>query len=235
MTSAVETSPSVLVVDDERHVVEALRAALEGRGYAVQTASNGPMALEAVSGQLPDVVLLDLAMPAMDGVEVCRRLRLWSQVPIVVLSARTDERTKVLALDAGADDYVSKPFGIEELLARIRAALRREQAKRLQQPVVRAGWLSIDFVSRRVTRNGGEVHLTPTEYELLRVLASNADRVLTHRYLLRMCIGPGYEDALENLRTFIPQLRRKIEPNPSRPRIIVTEPGIGYRFRPDAE
>jgi two-component system KDP operon response regulator KdpE len=232
---AVEATPSVLVVDDERHVVEALRAALEGRGYAVKTASNGPMALEAVSGHLPDVVLLDLAMPSMDGVEVCRRLRSWSQVPIVVLSARTDERTKVLALDAGADDYVSKPFGIEELVARIRAALRRVQARRAEQPVLVAGWLTIDFALRRVTRNGTEVHLTPTEYELLRVLASDADRVLTHRYLLRRCLGPGYEDALENLRTFIAQLRRKIEPNPSRPRIIVTEPGIGYRFRPDVD
>jgi two-component system KDP operon response regulator KdpE len=235
VTAAPPANASVLVVDDERHVLEALRAALEGRGYQVQTASSGSLALEAVSGQPPDVVLLDLAMPTMDGVEVCRRLRTWSQVPIVVLSARSDERHKVLALDAGADDFVSKPFSIEELLARIRAALRREQARRAQQPVIRSGWLSVDFTTRRVTRNGAEVHLTPTEYELLRVLASNADRVLTHRHLLTLCIGPGYEDALENLRTFVAQLRRKIEPNPSRPRIIVTEPGIGYRFRPDAE
>src|ERR687885_477068 len=225
--------PSILLVDDDQNVLRSLRAALESHGYRVRSALNGPMALEACAAERPDVVLLDLALPGLDGVEVCRRLRNWSRVPILVLSARVNEAQKVQALDAGADDYVTKPFGTEELLARIRAALRREQARRDEQPVIRAGALSIDLLARRVEVDGQEVHLTPTEYELLRVLASNSDRVLTHGHLLRAALGPGYEDALENLRTFIAQLRRKIEPQPSRPRWIVTEPGVGYRFRPD--
>jgi two-component system, OmpR family, KDP operon response regulator KdpE len=224
---------TILTVDDDPHVVRSLRAALESHGYAVRAAPSGASALEACASERPDVVLLDLAMPGLDGVEVCRRLRSWSQIPILVLSARVQEAEKVRALDAGADDYVTKPFGTEELLARIRAALRREQARRDEDPVIRAGPLTIDLLARRVQVNGQEVHLTPTEYELLRVLASNSDRVLTHRHLLRGALGPEYEDALENLRTFIAQLRRKIEPQPSRPRWIVTEPGVGYRFRPD--
>ena len=227
--------PSVLVVDDEPRVLDALRAVLEGRGYAVRTARNGRLALEAISDARPDVVLLDLAMPGLDGVEVCRRLRAWSQIPIVVLSARTEERQKVEALDAGADDYVTKPFGTEELLARLRAALRRERARLADEPVIRAGGLTIDQPARRVSVDGAEVHLTRTEYDLLRLLASNPDRVLTHRYLLTTVMGPGYGDALDNLRTFVAQLRRKIEREPGRPRRVVTEPGIGYRFRPDPE
>jgi two-component system, OmpR family, KDP operon response regulator KdpE len=230
--TATERAPRVLVVDDERHVVDALQAALVGRGYEVHSALNGPLAIESVTNHAPDVVLLDLAMPGMDGVEVTRRLRSWSEVPIVVLSARTDEHQKVLALDAGADDYVTKPFGSEELLARVRAALRRARSRTNEHPVIRVDSLTIDFAARRVLRDDVEVHLTPTEFELLRLLASNPDRVLTHRYLLQAAMGPGYEDALENLRTFIAQLRRKIEPDSGRPRIIVTEPGIGYRFRP---
>lgn len=224
---------TILTVDDDPHVVRSLRAALESHGYEVRAAPSGASALEACASQRPDVVLLDLAMPGLDGVEVCRRLRSWSQIPILVLSARVQEAEKVRALDAGADDYVTKPFGTEELLARIRAALRREQARRDEDPIIRAGPLSIDLLARRVEVSRQEVHLTPTEYELLRVLASNSDRVLTHRHLLRAALGPEYEDALENLRTFIAQLRRKIEPQPSRPRWIVTEPGVGYRFRPD--
>jgi two-component system KDP operon response regulator KdpE len=214
-------------------VLRSLRAALESHGYEVHAAPSGALALEACATERPDVVLLDLAMPGLDGVEVCRRLRSWSQIPILVLSARVQEAEKVRALDAGADDYVTKPFGTQELLARIRAALRREQARRDEEPVIRAGRLTIDLLARRVEVDGHEIHLTPTEYELLRVLASNPDRVLTHGHLLRTALGPGYEDALENLRTFIAQLRRKIEPQPSRPRWIVTEPGVGYRFRPD--
>jgi two-component system KDP operon response regulator KdpE len=224
---------TILTVDDDPHVVRSLRAALESHGYQVRAAPSGASALEACASERPDVVLLDLAMPGLDGVDVCRRLRSWSQIPILVLSARVQEAEKVRALDAGADDYVTKPFGTEELLARIRAALRREQARRDEDPIIRAGPLSIDLLARRVEVNGQEVHLTPTEYELLRVLTSNSDRVLTHRHLLRAALGPEYEDALENLRTFIAQLRRKIEPQPSRPRWIVTEPGVGYRFRPD--
>ena len=224
---------TILTVDDDPHVVRSLRAALESHGYEVRAASSGAAALQACASQRPDVVLLDLAMPGLDGVDVCRRLRSWSQIPILVLSARVQEAEKVRALDAGADDYVTKPFGTEELLARIRAAVRREQARRDEDPIIRAGPLCIDLLARRVEVNDQEVHLTPTEYELLRVLASNSDRVLTHRHLLRAALGPEYEDALENLRTFIAQLRRKLEPQPSRPRWIVTEPGVGYRFRPD--
>jgi two-component system KDP operon response regulator KdpE len=226
---------TILTVDDDPHVLRSLRAALESHGYEVRAAAGGAVALEACANERPDVVLLDLAMPGLDGVEVCRRLRSWSQIPILVLSARVQEAEKVQALDAGADDYVTKPFGTEELLARIRAALRRDQARRDEEPVIRfaSGRLTLDLLARRVEVDGQEVHLTPTEYELLRVLASNPDRVLTHGFLLRTALGPGYEDALENLRTFIGQLRRKIEPQPSRPRWIVTEPGVGYRFRPD--
>jgi two-component system, OmpR family, KDP operon response regulator KdpE len=224
---------TILTVDDDPHVLRSLRAALESHGYDVRAAPSGASALEACASERPDVVLLDLAMPGLDGVEVCRRLRSWSQIPILVLSARVQEAEKVRALDAGADDYVTKPFGTEELLARIRAALRREQARRDEEPVIRAGRLTIDLLGRRVEMDGQEIHLTRTEYELLRVLASNSDRVLTHRHLLRAALGPEYEDALENLRTFIAQLRRKIESQPSRPRWILTEPGVGYRFRPD--
>ncbi|GAC1314135.1 MAG: response regulator [Chloroflexota bacterium] len=228
-----ERAPNVLMVDDDPHVLRSLGAALESHGYQVRAATNGASALEECAATRPDVVLLDLALPGLDGVEVCRRLRSWSRVPIVVLSARVHESQKVQALDAGADDYVTKPFGTEELLARIRAALRRDQARLDEAPVIRNGGLVIDLLVRRVTVDGREVHLTPTEYELLRVLATNPDRVLTHGYLLRTALGAGYEDALDNLRTFIAQLRRKLEREPSRPRWIVTEPAVGYRFRPE--
>jgi len=226
---------TVLVVDDEQSVLDALRALLEGRGYRVRTARDGAEALTAFSAERPDVVLLDLAMPRTDGLEVCRRLRAWSQVPVLVVSARTDERQKVLALDAGADDYIVKPFGAEELLARVRTALRRERARQADEPVIRAGGLVIDRPARRVTVDGVEVHLTPTEYDLLQLLASNPDRVLTHAHLLTTVMGPGYDDALDNLRTFVAQLRRKVEADPARPRRILTEIGVGYRFRAEPE
>jgi two-component system KDP operon response regulator KdpE len=229
--SPTDSQASILVVDDEPRVLEALRATLEGRGYEVRTAAGGQRALEMINADRPDVLLLDLAMPDLDGVTVCERLRRWTRMPIIVLSARTDEGDKVRALDAGADDYLTKPFGTEELLARIRAALRREQARREDAPVVTAGDLVIDLSARRVTRGGEEARLTPTEFSLLRELAMNADLVLTHQHLLRTVFGPGYEDATANLRVFIAQLRRKIEADPSRPRYLVTEPGIGYRFR----
>jgi two-component system KDP operon response regulator KdpE len=230
----VETTPNILMVDDDPHVIRSLRAALESHGYRFRSAATGPIALDECISERPDVVLLDLSLPGMDGVEVCRRLRDWSRVPILVLSARVHEHQKVQALDAGADDYITKPFGTEELLARIRAALRRDQARRDDEPVITAGGLVIDMIARRVTVDGREVHLTPTEYELLRVLATNPDRVLTHGYLLRTALGAGYEDALDNLRTFIAQLRRKLEREPNRPRWILTEPAVGYRFRPEA-
>jgi two-component system, OmpR family, KDP operon response regulator KdpE len=223
--------PSILAIDDEPQLLAALGTILEGRGYRLRTARNGAMALDAVADERPDVVLLDLAMPGIDGLEVCRRLRAFSRVPILVLSALSDEARKVKALDAGADDYVTKPFGVDELLARIRAALRRAQAQRDDEPVLSVGGIELDQVARRVVVDGQEVHLTPTQYELLRVFINNPDRVLTQRTLLVMTFGPAYEDAIDNLRTFVTQLRRKVERDPSRPRRIVTEPGIGYRFR----
>jgi two-component system KDP operon response regulator KdpE len=223
--------PSILAIDDEPQLLAALATILEGRGYRLRTAPNGAMGLDAVADERPDVVLLDLAMPGVDGLEVCRRLRAFSRVPILVLSALSDEARKVKALDAGADDYVTKPFGVEELLARIRAALRRAQAQRDDVAVLCVGGIELDQIARRVLVDGQEVHLTPTQYELLRVFVNNPDRVLTQRTLLVMTFGPAYEDAIDNLRTFVTQLRRKIERDPSRPQRIVTEPGLGYRFR----
>jgi len=224
-------NPSILAVDDEPQLLEALSSILEPRGYRLRTAPNGPMALDAITAERPDVVLLDLAMAGMNGVEVCRRLRSFSRVPILVLSALTDEHQKVLALDAGADDYITKPFGVEELLARVRAALRRAQAQRDDETVIRVGGIQLDQIARSVLVDDVEVHLTPTQYELLRIFVNNPDRVLTQRTLLVMTLGPAYEDAVDNLRTFVNQLRRKIERDPGRPQRIVTEPGLGYRFR----
>jgi two-component system KDP operon response regulator KdpE len=223
--------PSILAVDDEPQILEALSTILEPRGYRLRTAPNGPMALDAISAERPDVVLLDLVMPGMNGVDVCRRLRSFSRVPILVLSALTDERQKVKALDAGADDYITKPFGVDELLARIRAALRRAQAQRDDEAIIRVGGIRLDQIAHSVLVDDVEVHLTPTQYELLRVFVSNPDRVLTQRTLLLMTLGPAYEDAIDNLRTFVNQLRRKVERDPGRPQRIVTEPGLGYRFR----
>jgi two-component system, OmpR family, KDP operon response regulator KdpE len=219
------------VVDDDSAILFALRLAFEARGYTVRTAPNGPSGLTAAEALRPDAVVVDLAMPGMDGVEVVQRLREWTRVPILVLSAHSEEPNKVRALDAGADDYVDKPFGNEELLARIRALLRRGEARADHGPVVQAGDLTVDLTAHRVTRAGAEVHLTPTEYALLRELAIHADRVLTHGHLLRTVFGAGYEDASANLRVFIGQLRRKIEEDPSQPRLVVNEPGVGYRFR----
>ncbi len=227
------SAATILVVDDDPHILLALRIALQARGYRVRAVPNGPSALAAAQDVLPDAVVVDLAMPRMDGVEVIERLRVWTRVPIIVLSAHTDEANKVRALDAGADDYIDKPFGNEELLARIRSALRREQARPHEAPVLRAGQVEIDLVTRRVTRAGAPIHLTPREYDLLRELATNADRVLTHRHLLRAVFGPGYEDASANLRVLIGQLRRKIEHDPSHPELLLTEAGAGYRFRLD--
>lgn len=189
------------------------------------------MALDEIAIERPDVVLLDLAMPGIDGVEVCRRVRSYSRVPILVLSALSDEPRKVHALDAGADDYVTKPFGVEELLARIRAAIRRGQSQRDDEAVLQVAGIEIDQIARTVVVDGNEVHLTPTQYELLRFFANNPDRVLTQRAILVGVFGPTYEDAFDNLRTFVAQLRRKVERDPARPQRIVTEPGLGYRFR----
>ena len=220
----------ILIVDDEPAVLEALGVLVSGWGFAVTTASSGALAIDAAARTHPDLVILDLAMPALNGIDVCRRLRDWSRVPIVVLSALGEQPQKVAALEAGADDYVTKPFGPDELRARIRATLRREQSRREEPPTVTAGELVVDLAARRVVVRGCEVHLTRAEYELLRVMVTNPDRVLTHAFLLREVLGPAYEDALESLRTYIKQLRRKVEPDPSRPRLIVNELGLGYRF-----
>jgi two-component system KDP operon response regulator KdpE len=225
------SAPTILVVDDDPHILLALRVALQARGYVVRAVPNGPSALAAAQDVRPDAIVIDLAMPRMDGVEVIERLRTWTRIPIIVLSAHTDEANKVRALDAGADDFVDKPFGNEELLARIRSALRREQARPHEAPVLRAGELEIDLVTRRVTRAGVPTHLTPREFALLREFAANPDRVLTHGHLLRVVFGPGYEDAGANLRVLIGQLRRKIERDPARPELLLTEAGVGYRFR----
>jgi two-component system KDP operon response regulator KdpE len=223
----------ILVVDDEPQILRSLRTTLASHGYDVQTAATGEEALAALDGRLPDLVVLDLVLPGLSGLEVCRRLRARSSLPILVLSARGDERDKVAALDLGADDYLTKPFGVNELLARIRAALRRAVGARGPSAVVEAGALRVDFDRRQVSLDGAEVRLTPTEFELLKVLVANAGRVLTHGYLLRTVWGPEYEGESQLLRVFIGQLRRKVERDPSRPQHILTDPGVGYRFRID--
>jgi two-component system, OmpR family, KDP operon response regulator KdpE len=221
---------TVLVVDDEPNIRRALRVWLEQHDYEVILAATGEEALDLAATRSPDVVILDLVLPDISGLEVCRGLREWSQAPIIVLSAKGEERDKIEALDHGADDYLTKPFGMGELLARIRAVLRRVDVGS-SSPVLRGGDLQLDQVKRLVTISDREVHLTPTEYEMLRFLMANAGKVLTHRTLLRTIWGPSHEDASETLRVFIAQLRRKIEPEAHRPMYIRTEPGIGYRFR----
>ena len=223
----------ILIVDDDQAVCDALRALVGGWGYAIDIAGSGLSALEIASREQPNLVILDLAMPGMQGIEVCQRLREWSHVPILILSARGEESQKVAALEAGADDYVTKPFSPGELHARIRASLRREQRRSEALSCVTAGAVMVDLARRQVHVGGNEVHLTRAEYDLLRVLVTNSDRVLTHAFLLRSILGPAYEDALESLRTYVKQLRRKIEPDPVRPRLIVNEPGVGYRFVSD--
>jgi two-component system KDP operon response regulator KdpE len=219
----------ILVVDDEAPIRRALRTALSGHGYDVEMADGGTAALTAIATWLPDAVVLDLMMPGVDGFEVVRQTRTWSQVPIVVLSARGEERSKVEALDLGADDYLTKPFGIEELLARLRAVLRRGGTQHAQQITV--GDVTIDVARHVVTKGGQEIHLTPTEYDLLRVLATNAGKVLTHRQLLERVWGGYAAENSQQLRVYVNYLRRKLEDNPARPRLLVTEPGVGYRLR----
>jgi two-component system KDP operon response regulator KdpE len=225
-------SARVLVVDDEPQIGRLLTATLRARSYEVLVVADGPAADEAVARWSPDIVLLDLGLPGFDGLEVCRRVRSWSEVPIIVISVRDAEAEKVAALDMGADDYLTKPFGADELLARIRVALRhRARPPAPEDPLLHFGELQIDLARRQISVRGQEIHLTPKEYELLRVLATHADKVLTHRMLLRAVWGGAYEQDVATLRVFVTQLRRKIEDDPSRPRYITTEPGIGYRFR----
>ncbi len=219
----------VLVVDDEVHILRLLRRTLETNGYTVEAAESGREALEAVGRSVPDVVLLDLMLPDIDGLEVCRQLRERLEAPIIVLSARGEERTKVSALDLGADDYLTKPFGTAELLARLRVALRHAARSRTG-PVIRAGSLVVDLDRRLVLRDGAQVHLTPKEYEALKYLAQHMGRVVTHRALLSVVWGPEYAAELHYIHVLVNQLRRKIEPDPAQPRYILTEPGVGYRF-----
>jgi two-component system KDP operon response regulator KdpE len=221
----------VLVVDDEPQIVRGLRVILTNAGYAVEEAATKKEALDAVSVRPPDAIVLDLVLPDGNGIEVCTDIRRWSQVPIVVLSAVGDEHQKVRALDAGADDYVTKPFGSEELLARMRAVLRRKSED--GDSVVRVGELEIDLADRSVRRNGEQLHLTPIEFDLLSRLAEHPGRLVTHRQLLQEVWGPGYEDETHYLRVHFAHVRAKIELDPSNPRYVITEPGIGYRLRVD--
>jgi len=220
----------ILVVDDEPKIRMFIRANLEARGYEVHLAQDGIEAIEAAERVLPEVIVLDVNMPRMDGIEACRRIREWADMPIIILSVRGDEKDKVRALDEGADDYVTKPFGIEELLARIRVALRRSAGTTVAALLFTAGDLEVDLSKRVVKRRGQILKLTGTEYELLAYLVSNSGKVLTHRELLHNVWGPEYGDEREYVRVFIGQLRRKIEDDPSNPRFVVTEPRIGYRF-----
>ena len=219
----------VLVVDDEPQIVRGLRVILTNAGYRVEEATTKREALDAVSVRPPDAIVLDLVLPDGDGIEVCTDIRRWSQVPIVVLSAVGDEHQKVRALDAGADDYVTKPFGSEELLARMRAVLRRRSDD--GDSAVRVGELEVDLANRSVLRDGEEIHLTPIEFDLLSKLAEHPGRLVTHRQLLQEVWGPGYEDETHYLRVHFAHVRAKIEPDPSHPRYVITEPGIGYRLR----
>jgi two-component system KDP operon response regulator KdpE len=220
----------VLVVDDEPQIVRGLKVILRDAGYEVETAADKEGALAALSSRPPEALVLDLVLPDGSGVEVCREVRKWSQLPILVLSAVGDEREKVKALDAGADDYVTKPFGTDELLARLRAVMRRGGDDGAE-PTLTIGELEIDLAGRSVRRGGEEVHLTPIEFDLLRALAVHRGKLVTQRQLLHEVWGPGYEDETHYLRVHFAHIRRKLEPEPSRPRYLITEPGIGYRLR----
>jgi two-component system, OmpR family, KDP operon response regulator KdpE len=222
----------VLVVDDEPQIVRGLRVILTNAGYRVEEATTKQEALDAVSVRPPDALVLDLVLPDGSGIEVCEEIRRWSQVPIVVLSAVGDEQQKVRALDAGADDYVTKPFGSEELLARMRAVLRRRSEE--GDSAVHVGELEIDLADRSVRRDGEQLHLTPIEFDLLSKLAEHPGRLVTHRQLLQEVWGPGYEDETHYLRVHFAHVRAKIEPDPSNPRYVITEPGIGYRLQADS-
>ena len=224
-------SAHILVVDDEPQIRRVLRSTLTFRGYTISEAVSGEEALDQLRKLKPDLILLDANLPGMSGVETCREMRRSSEAPIIMLTVRNAERDKVLALDAGADDYVTKPFSIEELLARIRAALRRHPSADALAPFV-SKELSVDFEQRRVTVGGEDVHLAPKEFEVLRFLITNHGKPVSHRRLLQSIWGPEYGEETENLRVVINQLRKKIEKDPSQPRYILTEPWVGYRFQP---
>ena len=223
----------ILVVDDEPHILRALQATLRGAGYDVVAAATGEEALRSAAVRPPKAVILDLVLPDRHGLEVCRELRAWTEVPILVLSAVGDEGEKVAALDAGADDYVTKPFGTDELLARLRAVMRRASEDDAE-PTVTVGDVVIDLASRSVTKRGEEVHLTPIEFDLLRVLAQNLGKLVTHNQLLREVWGPAYQTETHYLRVHVAHIRAKVETDTSRPRYLITEPGVGYRLREPA-
>jgi two-component system, OmpR family, KDP operon response regulator KdpE len=223
----------VLVVDDEREMRQLLQTGLGGYGYVVEVAADGVEAVERARDWRPDVIVLDLELPGLHGIDVCRSIRAWSSVPIIVLTVRDADSDKIRALDEGADDYLTKPFSLGELLARIRVALRHAaRMASTNEPVHIFGDLRVDLLHRQVFLDEQELHLTPTEYELLRLLATQAGKVLTHTTLLREVWGSAYEHDTQTLRIFVGQLRRKLGDNPARPRFILTEPGVGYRFRP---
>ena len=227
----------VLVVDDEPQILRALQINLTARNYDVVSATTGRQALDAASHAHPDIIVLDLGLPDMDGVEVIHALRGWSKVPIVILSGRTQSEMKIRALEAGADDYITKPFNVDELIARVRAVGRRSSLGD-EVPSVQFGDVVIDLAAHRVTRTRGgqteDLRLTPTEWQLLQILVRNPGKLITQRELLRAMRGPKYDDAGHLLRQYMAQLRQKLEPNPPRPRYLVTEPGMGYRFQPES-
>ncbi|MEW5872989.1 MAG: response regulator transcription factor [Chloroflexota bacterium] len=225
------TVPHILVIDDEPQILRALRTILTAQNYRITTAGSGENGLALAVASQPDIIILDLGLPDMDGVEVCSRLREWTSIPIIVLSVRDAERDKVVALDKGADDYLTKPFGVEELLARIRVALRHTaRAAENWDAVIKVGKLTIDLARHIVTRGGEEVKLTATEFKLLSYLINNADRVLTHQSILSHVWGHEYTNNVEYLRVYMGQLRKKLEDNPKQPVYFRNEPGVGYRF-----
>jgi len=225
-------SRKILVVDDEYQITRVLKRSLQAHRYDVRTASDGESALELFHDFHPDLVITDLQMPEMDGIELCREIRKISEVPIIVLSVKGEEKTKVSALDAGADDYITKPFGMDELLARVRATLRRAPADKKEDSLLEIGDFSVDLANYKVLVRDKEVHLTPKEFELLTFLVRNHGKVLTHRNLLGAVWGGNFTEQTEYLRVFLGNLRKKIEPNPAKPQYILTEPWIGYRFNP---
>jgi two-component system KDP operon response regulator KdpE len=227
-----ESGPRVLIIDDERAIRRFLRASLTAHGYTVFEAISGQEGLNAVITHRPDLIILDLGLPDMAGIKVLRQLREWTQIPIIILSVQEQEADKIAALDAGANDYLTKPFGIGELMARLRVALRHATQPTVQ-PVFTIGELSVDLARRLVTVANQEIQLTPTEYDLLKLFVTHAGKVLTHQQILRQVWGVGYTHELHLLRVNISNLRRKIEPDPTRPRYILTEPGVGYRLRTD--
>ena len=225
------TKTKVLVIDDEPQILRALRINLSVRGYEVITEATGAAALKVAAEQHPDVIVLDLGLPDMDGIEVLGGLRGWLSAPVIVLSARTDSAEKVDALDAGADDYVTKPFGMDEFLARLRAAVRRgAAASETDEPVIETDSFTVDLAAKKVIRNGAEVHLTPTEWGMLEMLARNRGKLVGREELLREVWGPAYAKETHYLRVYLAQLRRKLEDDPSHPRHLLTEAGMGYRF-----